>query len=393
MKFLKVSIPTLSGLKPIGSLYEDYTFEYSDKIQISCSLPLDESPDKDKSYHFFTGLLPEEEQLKAIARYHRLSPTDTFGLLTKLGGDCAGALYFSDEESEIESGYYRRLTLQELEEIITELPRKPFVAGPRTRLSLAGAQPKLPVKYDGKDFYLPEGTAASTHIIKPVYKNDDIEELAENEHTCLRLGESAGLNTVKSEIMDIGSHRVLLVERYDRRITNDQVIRLHQEDFTQCLGLSKYKKYSGEYKDVATVIRRYCKSPAIDILSIVKWTVFNYLIGNADAHLKNISLLYDDVEAGKGLSLTPFYDIVCTDIYGYDVEMALTIGEQPNPGHLTIDDWKRYAKDMGINFKLVQSTAKDVINKIDFSAAPNFKIKELIRDKFEQRKEWLTEII
>jgi serine/threonine-protein kinase HipA len=392
MKSLKVSIPTLHGLRSVGTLYENYTFEYSDKIQISCSLPLNELPDKDKVFHFFTGLLPEEEQLKAIARYHRLSISDTFALLAQLGGDCAGALYFS-EESGMESGSYRKLTLKELEEIITELPRKPFVTGSKTRLSLAGAQPKLPVKYDGKDFYLPEGTAASTHIIKPVYKNDDIEELAENEHTCLRLGESAGLNTVKSEIMDISSHRVLIVERYDRKILNNQVIRLHQEDFTQCLGLSKDKKYSGEYRDIATVIRRYCKSPVIDILSIVKWTVFNYLIGNADAHLKNISLLYDDVEAGKGLSLTPFYDIVCTDIYGYDIEMALTIGEQPNPGHLTVNDWKQYAEDMGISFKLVQSTAKDIINKTDFSTVPDFKIKELILEKFGQRKKWISEIL
>ncbi|WP_303852670.1 type II toxin-antitoxin system HipA family toxin [Seleniivibrio woodruffii] len=393
MKHLNVSIPGKNGLRLVGQLYEDYSFEYADNIQISCSMPLDAATDKETVYNFFTGLLPEEEQLKVIAQYHRLSPKDTFGLLSKLGGDCAGALYFSENDNNfLSESSYRQLTLDELETILNELPRKPFASDVRTRMSLAGAQPKLPVMYDGKDFYLPEDTAASTHIIKPVYDNK-LEYLEENEHTCLTLAKSIGLNTVDSEIITIGDRKALLVKRYDRKPDNGKIIRLHQEDFTQCLGLPRDKKYHGEYKQIADIIKKHCKSPVLDILSIIKWTLFNYLIGNADAHLKNISLLYDDIESGNKVSLAPFYDIVCTDIYDFSVEMAISIGEQVNPGHLTKEDWIEYAKDLDVNFRLIQTVFKDITQKIDFNVVKDSEIKRQIQEKYNQRKKWIEETI
>ncbi|GAB1535335.1 type II toxin-antitoxin system HipA family toxin [Geovibrio sp. ADMFC3] len=392
MKYLSVSIPTKSGLKPVGRLYEDYSFEYTGSIQISCSMPIDSEADKEIVYNFFTGLLPEEEQLKAVAQFYHLSVRDSFGLLSKLGGDCAGALYFSEDSNVLLKGSYRKLTLSELGKIIDELPRKPFASDIKTRMSLAGAQPKLPVMYDGNDFYLPEETAASTHIIKPVY-NQKLEGLEENEHICLTLAKSVGLNTIDSKIITIGNYKALLVKRYDRKPDEDQIIRLHQEDFTQCLGIPRDSKYYGEYKQIADIIRRYCKSPVLDILSLIRWTLFNYLIGNADAHLKNISLLYDDIESGNKVSLAPFYDIVCTDIYGFDVEMAISIGEQINPGHLTIEDWRKYADDLGVNIRLIQTTFKDITEKINFKLIADSDIKSQIQEKYNQRKEWLLETL
>lgn len=392
MKHLNISIPSRNGVKPVGKLYEDYSFEYTGEIQISCSMPLGAPLYKEAVYNFFTGLLPEEEQLRAIATYHRLPTKDTFGLLSKLGGDCAGAMYFSDDDSTLTDASYRKVSATELEKIISELPRKPFASDIRTRLSLAGAQPKLPVMYDGKDFFLPEGTAASTHIIKPVYDNQ-LNGLEENEHICLTLAKSIGLNTIDSEIITIGSRKALLVKRYDRRNENGQIIRLHQEDFTQCLGLSKDSKYYGKYKQIAETIRRHCKSPVLDILSLIRWTLFNYLIGNADAHLKNISLLYDDIESGNKVSLAPFYDIVCTDIYDFNVEMAITIGDQVNPGHLSLGDWQKYAQDLGVSMRLLQNTFREMTENINFDTLVDSEIKAKIQAKYNERKEWLMDVL
>lgn len=355
-------------------------------------MPLGSVLDKNAVYNFFTGLLPEEEQLKAIANYHRLSTNDTFGLLNKLGGDCAGALYFSENDSFLSEGSYTKLSVSELEKIINELPRKPFASNVRTRMSLAGAQPKLPVIYDGKDFYLPAGTAASTHIIKPVY-DSQLNGLEENEHICLTLAKSIGLNTIDSEVVSIGSKKALLVKRYDRKSEAGNIIRLHQEDLTQCLGLSRDQKYLGEYKQIADIIKRHCKSPVLDILSVIKWTLFNYLIGNADAHLKNISLLYDDIECGSKVSLAPFYDIACTDIYDFNVEIAISIGDQVNPGHLTTDDWKKYANDLGVSIRMIQTTFKEIINAINFDIIPDCDLKNKIHEKYNEREEWLEEAL
>lgn len=166
----------------VGRLWLDekkhFCFQYeaewlnTSRIPLSLSLPLRKEPYlDDESHPFFANLLPEEKVRVVIARNLGVSLNNDYGLLEKIGGDCAGAvsLYPEADETERKPGTYRQLTPDELNTIIGELPKRPLLAGEKgIRLSLAGAQKKLPVYYDEQHFHLGLGTAPSnyTHLLQ-----------------------------------------------------------------------------------------------------------------------------------------------------------------------------------------------------------------------------------
>jgi serine/threonine-protein kinase HipA len=111
----------------------------------------------DESHPFFANLLPEDKIRVVVARNLGISLNNDYGLLERIGGDCAGAVshYLETGEPHREPGTYRQLTLDELNTIISELPQQPLLAGEKgIRLSLAGAQKKLLVYYDEQHFHL-----------------------------------------------------------------------------------------------------------------------------------------------------------------------------------------------------------------------------------------------
>lgn len=391
MRKLLVGIPHNGTILFVGELYEDYSFHYTGQMQISCSLPTESSPLRGEHVkRFFDNILPEEEQLKAVATYHRVPMNDTFRLLELLGGDCAGSLFFQPEgfPVELQTPSYRPVPTSELALILRELPRKP-VSGLRTRMSLAGAQPKLPVAFDGQQYSIPEGTAASTHILKPIYPNSNHPDLPENEHLCTRFAQLCGLDAPESSIAYFEEITALQTKRYDRIQTRDFVERIHQEDFCQALGKDKNSKYLGSYSEIVSTLRKHCSAPAVEIAKLIRWTLFTYLTGNADAHLKNISLLYKD----DAVTLAPFYDLVCTGIYEYDTNLAIPIGDVVEPGQLEKGDWERYAGDIGVKMQAVVSVYKDIRRKADFSMLPDFSCKKGIESVFRTRAAWLDEVL
>ncbi len=110
----------------------------------------------------------------------------------------------------------------------------------------------------------------------------------------------------------------LFIERYDRYLIEGKICRLHQEDFCQALGYAYHVKYETDsgpnFSDCIKLITEVSKQPAVDKIMLIRWFIFNYMIGNADAHAKNISLLYPPQMKGRP-QLAPFYDLVCTTIY------------------------------------------------------------------------------
>jgi len=321
---------------------------------ISQSLPKRAEPfDRREARPFFGGLLPEEAQREAVARMLGISKGNDFRLLEALGGDVAGALTLWPEgESPPEPpglSAAQPLDDSELIEILDILPRRPLLAGREgLRLSLAGAQQKLPVVLVNGRIALPQPGQPTTHILKP-----PIERFAattENEAFAMRLAAAVGLAVASVEPRRLADRTFLLVERYDRETGSDgQVRRLHQEDFCQALGVPPENKFASEggpgFKVCFDLVRRACATPAPAILRLLDAAIFNVIVGNSDAHGKNFSLLYADHSPG----FAPLYDLLCTVAYPeLSAGFAMRIAKRATLAEFKSDTWDRFAEDVGV---------------------------------------------
>ena len=357
--------------------YEVTWLEQS-RIPLSLSLPLRPEPYlDDQSHSFFANLLPEEKMRTLIARNLGVSFNNDYGLLELIGGDCAGAVSLFPDTGELseQPATYRELSLDELNAIISELPKRPLLAGEKgIRLSLAGAQKKLPIFFDGQNYHLGYGSAPSNHIIKPAI--DDLDGTVENEAYCMALARIAGLDVPPSFIHQHDETRVFVVKRFDRLVAGDTTRRLHQEDFCQALRIPPEFKYESEGGPSLMACFDLLRSNSVrsgrDVLSLVNWVILNYLIGNSDAHGKNISLLL----LPGGPMLAPFYDLLSTRVYahyGLAEGMAMRIGGEIDPRAIRKKQWELFAEEVGIKPNLVLSRLKDLAQKIESARLPLFK--------------------
>lgn len=348
--------------------YDREWLEHS-KIPLSLSLPLRTDPYfDDESHPFFANLLPEEKIRAVIARNLGVSVNNDYGLLERIGGDCAGAVSLYQESASLqrEHGRYRQLSPDELAAIIRELPQRPLLAGEKgIRLSLAGAQKKLPVFYDDEHFHLGYGALPSNYIIKTAI--DDLDGTVENEAFCMALAREVGLEVPRSFIHQHEETRVFVIKRYDRVTKVDVTTRLHQEDFCQALGIPPEFKYETEGGPSLAACFNLLRNSSIrsgkDVLSLLNWVIFNYLIGNSDAHGKNISLLL----LPEGPVLAPFYDLLSTRIYahyGLAEGLAMKIGGENDPGSIQKKHWELFAEEVGIKPRLVLTRVGDLAQKI-----------------------------
>ena len=337
-------------------------------VPLSLRLPLREEPYPDEvARPFFANLLPESDLRRAIARRLGLSEQNDFALLEAVGGECAGAVSLLPEgTAPAGTCDYRVLSDAALNDLIDELPRRPMLAGEEgIRLSLAGAQNKLPVRFDGRQVSVPLGAAASTHILKPPIGH--YPHTVENEYFCMRLAARVNLPVPDVTILH-QRNSMYIVDRYDRtHTTAGAVERIHQEDFCQALGIGPAQKYEKEggpgLPQCFTLLREESIQPVADISALLDWVIFNYLVGNADAHGKNISLLL----TGQGPQLAPFYDLMCTAIYPDLTErLAMKIGGEDRPDWIIERRWQDFAKAVGIGYKLVRQRLqylKEAVNE------------------------------
>lgn len=334
--------------------YRAEWLQHPEAIALSASLPLQtEAFDDDRARPFFSGLLPEGRLRQLIAQQLQVSGRNDFALLDRIGGECAGAITFlapaqappaATGEEDV-----RWLDDSEIEAILDELPRRPLLAGKDgQRLSLAGAQDKLPVVFDGERLGLPQGGRPSTHILKPPIHG--LTDTVANEAFCLALAVAMGFPTAKARIGRVGVRNFLLVERYDRpAIQPGPASRLHQEDFCQALGVVPEMKYQNEGgPDLAScfdLLRRVTRPSAPQVLRLLDAVVFNALVGNHDAHAKNFSLLYN----GHSPSLAPLYDILSTAVY-HDLtpKMAMKIGSKYRFDEVQARHWDQFAASAGL---------------------------------------------
>lgn len=339
--------------------YNQAWLEKPKAMALSRSLPLqsDVLPEK-KTRPFFAGILPEEQPRKTIAKILGISDTNDFAMLERIGGECAGAVsLYSEGDAPIDpkDNLHRELNEMELRQIIDELPSRPLMVGTNgLRLSLAGAQDKLPIIVHNNKICFPLGSAPSTHILKP--EPNHFSGLATNEIFCMNLARAIGLNVPNTEYRLIGKKPCILVQRYDRVTDkNGSTTRTHQEDFCQALGLPPERKYQTEggptLSDCISLLQDWSTIPVIDIPSFINGLIFNVLIGNSDAHGKNFSFLY----FGGERRLAPYYDLVSTLAWpNLSKNLAMKIGSCKSINAYTIGDWKKLTKKSGLGWPMIR---------------------------------------
>jgi serine/threonine-protein kinase HipA len=234
---------------------------------------------------------------------------------------------------------------------------------------LPGAQNKTTLFRKDGVYFEPENGAPSSHILKiPVTQHDGIVDTVHNETFVMMLAKKVGLNVPDVEMVKIGEIPVFVIERYDRFIDDDKKFkRILQEDFCQLLRLDpciKYQRQGGPSLELCVEkIRENSSDITDDLDQLLKWVAFNVLIGNADAHAKNLSMLW-----GKsGIRLAPFYDILSTFVYGgsHDKDFAMSIGRQFYTEKLTRNDWKTMAEYLDISLKLVIRTHSQLLKDLE----------------------------
>lgn len=357
--------------------YADAWLQKSGATPLSQSLPLrKERFNRKESRGFFAGILPEESKREIIAGNLGISPRNDYAMLERIGGECAGAVTFIPAGQNLpERTYgYRKLSPPELAAILRELPKRPLLAGDEgIRLSLAGAQDKIALRIEGDEISLPLGGAPSTHILKPAVER--FAGVVFNEALCMKLAAAVGLPTAKVDTRIVEGMEYLLVERYDRIYRpgpgGELVLeRLHQEDFCQAQGIVSEMKYQKEggpsLKQCFGLLREVSSAPVIDLARLLDAVIFNYLVGNNDAHGKNYSLLYQHAGTEhQQIRLAPFYDIVSTRYYpDLSRTMAMKIGDEYSGEKVTAHDFEQLAEDARLAKPLVKRRVPELTDTV-----------------------------
>ena len=368
---------------PVGTLTQvdgrlQFTYLPAATVTISQSLPRRDEPFDDRaSRPFFAGLLPEGGKRRQIAKTLQVSAQNDFALLDSLGGECAGAVTLLEVGQPPQNGNgsdsVKWLSEEQLRQVLDEMPLRPMRAGDQgLRLSLAGAQDKLPVVLGaGGRIGLPLDGSPSTHILKPLIPS--VEGSVFNEAFCMALAVALKLDVAPTRIHHVQASGAddpvrpyLLVTRYDRLQQADGATqRLHQEDFCQALGVFTEHKYQNEggpgLAQAFALLRSATRPSAPHILKLLDYVIFNALIGNHDAHGKNFSLLYTE----QGAGLAPLYDVLCTAVYPALTEkMAMKMGSKYKFSEVFPRHWVAFAKEAGLTPALVKKRILDIANRL-----------------------------
>ncbi|MFY9328857.1 MAG: HipA domain-containing protein, partial [Georgfuchsia sp.] len=316
---------------------------------LSPSFPLatrsyQDSGDARRLEWFFENLLPEGRLRELIASRDRIDPKDTWALLIRHGRDTAGALTLIPDEIDHPDVQERLVPLarEALQAKIKEsrMRNLPLMASwDDIRMSLAGAQEKLGLRIDATGaLFLPEGTAASTHIVKPENASADFPFCPSNEFFCMRLAAELKVPVPAVDLLHL-PEPLYVIDRFDREpaeakgAAGNAIRRLHQIDLCQALGVSPTKKYESEgglgLHHLFEVVRSaFIDRPIVATSAVVQWVAFNYLVGNLDAHAKNIAFLM----RGQKAAVAPFYDMLCVEAYLPRATMSMSIAGENKPG-------------------------------------------------------------
>lgn len=361
--------------------YSESWRDYNFSRPLSLSMPVADTTYSSRQIRpYFEGLLPEEGARSRVAEELGISSGSYLRLLKELGDECIGAVMVREIDpagnisSQQPEPRYERLEESALQETLSNSYEGTSVILAETRLSIAGAQAKVGLYRkpdDTKEWYLPHGTAPASHILKP--HNGRFPNLALNECLCLSTARKCGLSVPNAFLIG-EEYPALVIERFDRKFQGAEKeadgcimpLRLHQEDFCQALGIlssDKYERGSGDYlARIALVIRESSQSPITDLKKLCDILIFNYLIGNCDNHLKNLSLLYNAEWTQVGLA--PSYDLANTTTYrDLSRTMGISIGATQKIDSISRNDFVDASRQLGISQKIMLSSLDEMLDR------------------------------
>jgi serine/threonine-protein kinase HipA len=347
-----------------------------DSLVLSAAIPLLPRPPRQGQalrQNFFTELLPEGRARTALADIARLDSNDGFGLLRAYGRDVAGALQIWDEADPTEPRTPEAQPVDDagVEEMLLDVPRAPLGNLRRTgKTSLAGVQAKIVLVATADGWARALDGYPSTHIVKPIV--GDLPTMIFDEEYGSRFARALGLAEFDTRLTRFGNTAALVIERYDRSPSATDN-RVHQEDFSQVLGLrgdQKYEDYGGKsLRDVAAFLS------GDDLVKLLRMTVLSAAIGNLDMHAKNIGLLHPE---DGSVALAPMYDVVPLVHQGNDGRMAFAINGEMDHRLLTRAHLKSEGESWGVRGteSIVAETLDAVLElaqaeRPDIAAHPN----------------------
>jgi len=366
----------------VGTVFDQeniWTFEYApgwlareDSFDLSPALPrsagriIDGSSTRPVQW-YFDNLLPEERMRGVLSKEANIPGDDAFGLLAYFGAESAGSLVLLDSDKSADAEYgLVPLPDHTLSARIRNLPNVSLTHDAPKKMSLAGAQHKLPVVIQDGVLYEPLPGTPSTWILKPAHQSSDYPASVMNEYFTMRVAKALGLDVPNVDIRYV-PEPVYLIERFDRAPSADGGHdRLHVVDTCQLLNKSSGFKYHGANVDALRAAIRICLSPAKAKQHLFEWLMFNALIGNGDNHLKNISFMVDRF----GFRPAPIYDLLCTAAYETrafandnarwpNTELAFSIGASRRFSDVTRDE----LISAGVQLGLSKNTATRILDR------------------------------
>lgn len=366
----------------IDFTYDSAWLERDNAIPVSISLPLREDRYIGAPVvAVFDNLLPDNDDIRRrlAERAHADGP-DAYSLLAAVGRDCVGALQFVPEGEDVTRTAEvtaHAVTDEEIAERLRHLTRNPLGIGEddrEFRISIAGVQEKTALLFWKDKWYLPHGTTATTHILKPqigrLPSGIDLSNSVENQHLCLELVRALGLSAAKSVIKDFADRRALIIERFDRAWTKDGLlVRIPQEDCCQALSVPPSRKYESEGGPGICDLVELLKGsdvPDVDQKTLFKAQVIFWLLGATDGHAKNFSIR---LAPGSRYRLTPIYDVVSAQpsvdamqIRLNKMKMAMAIGR--NRHYVVHTIVGRHFVETGDQCGLSATLVRDVLEEI-----------------------------
>lgn len=304
---------------------------------------------------FFSNLLPEAHLRDYLAARGGVRPEREFFLLWLLGADLPGAIVVrSVDGSAVPTD--------------AEAPERETADGPPLRFSLAGVQLKFSAVMDAsQSLTLPVAGIGGDWIVKlPSVRFDAVPE---NEYAMMTLARAVGIEVPEVRLVattDIAGlpsglpeafGRSLAIRRFDRPAPGE---RVHIEDFAQVFGVYPERKYEkASYASIARVL--WLEAGEEAVTEYTRRLVFNAMIGNADAHLKNWSLIYLD---RRTPTLAPAYDLVATIPYLPSDRLALSLGDTKDFADIDLDRFRRFAEKAGLPTGIVLRAVKETAERV-----------------------------
>ncbi|WP_426336682.1 HipA domain-containing protein [Pseudoduganella sp. R-31] len=368
------------GYEPLNEAWSlRYTDEWREDLQafaLSPAIPLNTECSSAPIRRFIENLLPEGRALDIVASAQGVAKSNVYGLIRALGTETTGAFRFlphgEDGSTEPARIRPREITLAELDERIGERESRPLAEWDgKVRMSVAGYQDKLLVYANGEPseapMFLPDFPLASTHILKPEPVDARLPHMVANEHFCMTLAKRLGLPAAIVSILRT-PRPVLAIARFDRTTHNDTsgawVERKHIIDACQASDLPAAYKYErnigsvGEaalYRDGVSLPRLFgllahATRKAADRLAMLRWALFQLMIGNSDAHGKNFSFFVNR----SGLQAAPWYDLVSVVQYPqFSHDLAMAFGDEFNLDQIKAFSLADFAQRCGIDRQLL----------------------------------------